>query len=78
MSGLASVAGISAFKGALGRVPGVTSVSVSTGADDDFIFAVAHDSTTDLRRAVPAFAGFGAQMTLDDGGVIAFTVKEPS
>jgi hypothetical protein len=77
VSGLTSVAGISAFKGSLGRVPGVTSVSVSTGADDDFVFAIAHATNTDLRRAVPAFAGFGAQMTLDDGEVIAFTVKEP-
>jgi len=77
VSGLTSVAGISAFKGSLGRVPGVTSVSVSTGADDDFVFAVAHATTTDLRRAVPAFAGFDAQMTLDDGEVISFTVKEP-
>jgi hypothetical protein len=77
VTGLTSVAGISAFKGSLGRVPGVTSVSVSTGTDDDFVFAVAHATTTDLRRAVPAFAGFGAQMTLDDGEVISFTVKEP-
>jgi hypothetical protein len=77
VSGLSSVAGISAFKGALGHLSGVTSVSVSTGADEDFVFAVAHASTTDLRRAVPAFAGFGAQMTLDDGEVISFTVKEP-
>jgi len=78
VSGLASVAGISAFKGALGQVPGVTSVSVSTGTDDEFVFAVAHASTTDLRRAVPAFAGFGAEMSLDDGEAISFTVKEPS
>jgi hypothetical protein len=77
VTGLTSVAGISAFKGSLGRVPGVISVSVSTGTDDDFVFAVAHSTTTDLQRAVPAFAGFGAQMTLDDGEVIAFTVKEP-
>jgi hypothetical protein len=77
VSGLASVAGISAFKGALGRVPGVSSVSVSTGTDEEFVFAVAHASTTDLRRAVPAFAGFGAQMSLDDGEAISFTVKEP-
>ncbi|HEV2005907.1 MAG TPA: hypothetical protein VGQ85_04760 [Candidatus Limnocylindrales bacterium] len=77
VTGLTSVAGISAFKGSLGRVPGVNAVSVSTGADDDFVFAVAHATTTDLRRAVPAFAGFDAQMTLDDGEAISFTVKEP-
>ncbi len=78
VGGLKSVAGISAFKGSLGQVPGVTTVSVSTGSDDDFVFAVGHASTTDLRRAVPAFAGFDAHMTLDDGDVISFTVAEPN
>lgn len=78
VSGLTSVAGISAFKGALGRVSGVTAVSVSTGTDDDFVFDVAHATTTDLRRAVPAFAGFGAELTLDDGEAITFIVKEPN
>jgi hypothetical protein len=77
VSGLTSVAGISAFKGALGRVPGVTNVSVSSGVDDDFVFAVTHASTADLRRAVPAFRGFGAQMTLDYGEIISFVVMEP-
>ncbi len=78
VTGLTSVAGISTFKGALGRVAGVTTVSVSTGADDDFVFDVAHTTTTDLRRAVAAFAGFDAHMTLDDGDVISFTVAGPN
>jgi hypothetical protein len=77
VSGLTSVAGISAFKGSLGRVPGVASVSVSTGADDDFVFAVAHAPSTDLRRSVPEFPGFSAQMTVDDGELITFVVSEP-
>jgi len=77
VTGLTSVAGISAFKGALGRVPGVASVSVSSGADDDFIFTAVHASTADLRRAIPEFARFGAQMTLDEGTVVSFVVSEP-
>jgi hypothetical protein len=77
VSGLTSVAGISAFKGALRRVPGVANVSVSSGTDDDFVFEVTHASTTDLRRAVPEFRGFGAKMTLDYGEIISFVVMEP-
>lgn len=78
VSGLTSVAGISAFKGSLARVPGVVSVSVSSGADDDFVFAVVHGDATDLRRAVADFPGFSAQMTLDEGTEVSFTVSEPS
>jgi hypothetical protein len=78
VSGLTSVAGISAFKGSLGRVPGVVSVSVSSGVDDDFVFAVVHGHATDLRRAIADFPGFSAQMTLDEGTEVSFTVAEPS
>jgi hypothetical protein len=77
VSGLTSVAGISAFKSALNRVPGVASVSVNSGHEDDFIFAVNHTGGTDLRRAVGDFSGFSAQMTFDDGSIINWTVSEP-
>jgi hypothetical protein len=78
VSGLTSVAGISAFKSALGRVDGVGSVSVMSGEENDFIFAVVHRTSADLRVAIPGFAGFSAQMTMDDGGVLNFAVTEPA
>jgi hypothetical protein len=78
VTGLTSVAGISAFKASLNRVPGVLGVSVTSGEDDDFVFSVAHAAATDLRRAVAGFAGFGAQMTLDEGAVVSFNVSEPT
>jgi len=78
VTGLTSVAGISAFKSALGAVTGVVSVSVTSGMDHDFVFSVVHADATDLRRAVAAFPAFAAQMTLDEGAVVNFIVSEPA
>jgi hypothetical protein len=69
VSGLTSVAGISAFKGALGLLPGVRSVSVSSGEPGMFVFAVGHDAGVDLDAGVASLAGFSARITdaTDDG-----------
>jgi hypothetical protein len=69
VSGLTSVAGISAFKGALGQLAGVRSVSVSSGAKGVFVFAVSHDPGVDLDSGVAGLPGFAAQITdaTDDG-----------
>lgn len=78
VTGLTTVAGISAFKSALGAVTGVVSVSITSGMDHDFVFSVVHADATDLRRAVAAFPAFAAQMTLDEGAVVNFLVSEPT
>ncbi|HMA47685.1 MAG TPA: hypothetical protein VKP11_10875, partial [Frankiaceae bacterium] len=69
VSGLTSVAGISAFKGALGQLAGVRSVSVSSGERGVFVFAVSHDPGVDLDSGVASLAGFSARITdaTDDG-----------
>jgi hypothetical protein len=69
VSGLKSVAGISAFKGALGQVPGIRSVSVSSGEKGVFIFAVHHEPDVDLASTVLGLEGFAARInrTTDDG-----------
>ena len=69
VNGLLSVAGISAFKGALGQLPGVRSVSVSSGEPGVFVFAVSHDPGVDLDSGVASLDGFSAQITdaTDDG-----------
>ena len=69
VSGLTSVAGISAFKGALGQLSGVKSVSVSSGEKGVFVFAVSHDAGVDLDSGVASLSGFAAQITdaTDDG-----------
>lgn len=72
VSGLTSVAGISAFKGALGQLPGVRSVSVSSGQKGLFIFAVSHDPGVDLDSGVEGLAGFTARVT--DANDAGFTV----
>jgi hypothetical protein len=77
VGGLASVAEISAFKSALVGVPGVTSVSVSTGHEGDFVFSVVHSTTTDLRAAVPGFARFAPHLTADEDAVLTYAVGAP-
>jgi hypothetical protein len=69
VNGLMSVAGISAFKGALGQLPGVRSVSVSSGEPGVFVFAVSHDPGVDLDSGVASLPGFSARITdaTDDG-----------
>jgi len=78
VTGLTTVAGISAFKSALSGVTGVVSVSVTSGIDGDFVFSVVHGESKDLRRAVEAFPAFVARMTLDEGAVLNFVVTEPA
>lgn len=69
VNGLTSVAGISAFKGALAQLPGVRSVSVSSGERGVFVFAVSHDPGVDLDSGVAGLPGFSASITdaTDDG-----------
>lgn len=69
VNGLTSVAGISAFKGALSQVPGVQSVSVSSGEPGVFVFSVSHDPGVDLDSGVASLPGFAARITdaTDDG-----------
>ena len=75
MSGLTSVAGISAFKGGLSQLAGVRGVSVSSGERGMFIFAVSHDPGVDLDSGVASLAGFNAHVTdaTDDGFTVAAT-----
>lgn len=69
VSGLTSVAGISAFKGAVAQLQGVRSVSVSSGERGVFLFAVSHDPGVDLDSGVASLSGFSARITdaTDDG-----------
>jgi hypothetical protein len=73
VSGLTSVANISAFKGALGQLAGVRSVSVTSGAPGVFIFAVSHDPGVDLDSGLAGLPGFSAHVTdaTDDGFTVA-------
>lgn len=63
VSGLVSVAGISAFKGALAQLAGVHSVSVSSGEKGVFVFSVNHDPGVDLDSGLASLAGFAAHIT---------------
>ena len=78
VSGLGSVAGISALKGALGQLPGVHAVSVSSGERGEFVFAITHDPGLDLATGVSNLPGFAARITgaTDDG--ITVVAHEPA
>jgi hypothetical protein len=78
VTGLGSVAGISALKGALGQVPGVHAVSVSSGEQGEFVFAINHDPGVDLATAIAELPGFAARITdaTDDG--ITVVAHEPA
>jgi hypothetical protein len=78
VAGLTTVAGISAFKGALGQLEGVRSVSVMAGERGTFVFTVAHEAGVDLPGALPQLPGFDARMTERDDDTIHVSAREPA
>lgn len=78
VSGLNSVAGISAFKGAIGGLPGVRSVSVSTGERGVFVYTVNHDPENDVAAEIGGLSAFSVEVTeaTDDGLIV--TAHEPA
>jgi hypothetical protein len=78
VSGLGSVAGISALKGALGQLPGVHAVSVSSGEQGGFVFAINHDPGIDLATAVAGLPGFAARVTDASDAGITVVAHEPA
>ena len=78
VNGLTSVAGISAFKGALGQLSGVRSVSVSSGQPGVFIFTVVHSPDTDLQDGIAGLTAFSARVTEASGGELTVVAQEPA
>ena len=78
VSGLTSVAGISAFKGAIGGLPGVRSVSVSTGERGVFVYTVNHEPETDIAAAIGALSAFAVEITEATGDSLRVTAHEPA
>jgi hypothetical protein len=76
VNGLTSVADISAFKGAVGQLDGVRSVSVSSGERGMFIFVVGHEPDADLASAVASLSGFAVEITEDAGDSLTVTAHE--
>lgn len=78
VSGLTSVADISAFKGAIGGLPGVRSVSVSTGERGVFVYTVNYDQETDLATELAALSGFAVEVTASSDDSLTVTAHEPA
>jgi hypothetical protein len=78
VSGLTSVAGISAFKGAIGGLAGVRSVSVSTGERGVFIYTVQHEQETDLAAEIAELSAFAVEVTDNAGDGLSVVAHEPA
>ena len=78
VSGLTSVAGISAFKGAIGGLPGVRSVSVSTGERGVFVYTVNHESEADIAAAIGGLSAFAVEVTDATDDSLRVTAHEPA
>ena len=77
VTGLVSVASIASFKRHLSRTPGVQRVTVSSGPNGEFVFAVAHRDDVSLRDIIPTMPGFAARVTDVDDGVINVSARDP-
>ena len=77
VDGLISVASIAGFKRNLSRVEGVHAVTVSSGPDGEFVFAVRHEATTVLEDVLPTMPGFGARVIASQAGQISVTAHDP-
>jgi hypothetical protein len=75
--GLVSVASIASFKRSLGRAPGVSSISVASGPDGEFVFTVGHDSEGSLADSITSLPGFGARITSQTDDRIEITAHDP-
>ncbi len=72
-----SVASIASFKRHLGRLQGVTGVSVASGPDGEFMFNVTHRADATFRDAIATLPGFGARVTGGGEGVLNVTARDP-
>ncbi len=77
VTGLVSVASIASFKRHLSRTPGVQRVTVSSGPNGEFVFAITHRDDVSLRDTIPTMPGFAARVTDMDNGVINVTARDP-
>jgi hypothetical protein len=75
--GLVSVASIASFKRTLGRLPGISSVGVSSGPDGEFLFAVTHSADVVLSEAIPGMPAFRARVTGSGEGTLNVTAHDP-
>lgn len=77
VTGLVSVASIASFKRHLGRVSGVSGVTVSSGPDGEFVFSATHRPDVSLNDVVASLPGFGAHVIHAADGVVTVTAHDP-
>jgi hypothetical protein len=76
VTGLISVAGIAGFKRAITRIPGVSSVGVTSGPGGEFVYSVSHAAETDFRAAIAGLSEFSAHITGEAEGSFQVTAAD--
>jgi hypothetical protein len=75
VTGLVSVASVASFRRALGRLPGVSAVTVTSGPDGEFLFHASHRRDVEFQAALPALPGFVSEITgMADGAISVMTL----
>ena len=77
VDGLISVASIAGFKRHLSRIEGVAGVTVTSGPDGEFVFAVTHDPSAAVQAARPGIPGFGVRIVDARRGRSGVTAHDP-
>jgi hypothetical protein len=77
VSGLVSVASVASFRRALGRLPGVSAVTVTSGPDGEFLFHASHRRDADFQATLPALPGFVSEITGMTDGAISLKTLDP-
>lgn len=77
VTGLVSVASVASFRRALGRLQGVSAVTVTSGADREFLFHASHRRDVAFETAIPALPGFVCEITGAADGAISVTTLDP-
>ncbi len=77
VTGLVSVASVASFRRALGRLPGVSAVTVTSGPYGEFLFHTSHRWDVDFDTVIPSLAGFAAEITGKADGAISVTTPDP-
>ncbi len=77
VDGLVSVASIATFKRNVGRLEGVSSVTVTSGPDGEFLFAVKHETYAAIEAGLPGMPGFGVRVLEAGNGTIRLSAHDP-
>jgi len=79
VTGLVTVASVASFRRSLGRLPGVSTVTVTSAPNGDFLFHASHRRDVAFETSIPTLKGFVAEITgIADGAIFVMTLDPES